>query len=252
MPKTQQTQLLDLNWPRNIQLHDRGRVFTIECRRVEPADWLKYFAAITVTSEQIEGKRVSTSDFDTPRILLAELVMTGASGYKVDAVDHITQLANWQQRIPLAHRLQIGSTLAHVRVSDPADDFLIRAEGEEVSIDAAWSLDPESGRMVAFQGLKHLFKMPTQAQHKRYSSAASRSVVVGGSRTGKTIYTGAQEVLCELYDELIVSVDGYSWNDTPLADVRKVRDCMDLHHKFTAAQELFNPASTVTTEADAE
>ena len=56
-------------------------------------------------------------------------------------------------------------------------------------------------------------------------------------------------MLCELYDELILSVDGYSWKGDPLADPKSL---MDLHHKFTAAQELFAPSSTVSTEAEAE
>ena len=146
----------------------------------------------------------------------------------------------------------MAATLADVRPSASLDEFVIRAEGEEVSLDAAWSVDEETGKMVAYAGLKHLFKTPTAAHQKRYNQAASRSVVVGGSRTGRTIYTGAQETLCDLYDELVLSVDGYAVKGEPLAGLDQIRSYMDLHHKFTAAQELFNPSSSVSTEADSQ
>lgn len=238
---------LELSTPRRIRLHDRGHAFTITCRRVEPADWLAYFNAIAITSEQQGAQRVSTMDFDSPRVLLAGRVIFGAEGYKVEGGVDITSLPNWIERIPLSHRRQVAATLADVRLSASVEEFVIRAEGEEVSLDCTWSLNEETGAMTGFQGLKHLFKTPTAAQQKRYNQAASRSIVVGGSRNGRTIYTGAQEVLCELYDELILSVDGYSWKGDPLADPKSL---MDLHHKFTAAQELFNPSSTVSTEAE--
>ena len=187
-----------------------------------------------------------------PPARLAGRVIINAEGYKVEGGVELASLPNWIERIPLAHRRQVAATLADVLLSASVADFVIRAEGEEVSIDAAWSVDEETGKMVAYAGLKHIFKTPTQAQQKRYNQAASRSVVVGGSRSGRTIYMGAQEVLCELYDELIVSVEGYSVEGVELKGVAPIRAYMDLHHKFTAAQELFAPSSTVSTEAEAE
>lgn len=239
--------LFDLASNRTILLHDRGRVFTITCRPPSPADWFAYFAAISITSERTGAEVVNTIDIETPRVLLAERVIVAVEGYKLStlafsAAATLTDLPNWQSRLPLAHRRQVGETLADVRVSMPTDDndFLIQPEGEEVTLDATYSV--VDGKMVRLTGLKHIFKSPTQAQHKRYNGEASRSVVTGGSRNGRTVYTGAQKVLCQLWDELIVGVEGYAVNHPKPDD-------MDLHHKFTAAQELFAPTSTVTTEA---
>ena len=75
---------LELSEPRRICLHDRGHAFTITCRRVEPADWLAYFNAIAITSEQQGSQRISTMDFDSPRTLLAGRVIINAEGYKVE------------------------------------------------------------------------------------------------------------------------------------------------------------------------
>lgn len=243
---------LELSAPRRISLHDRGHAFTITCRRIEAADWLAYFGAIAITSEQQGAQRISSMDFDTPRLLLAARVITAASGYKVEGGAEIETLPNWVERMPLSHRRQVAATLADVRPSASVEEFTIRAEGEEVTLDAAWSIDEQTGKMIAYAGMKHIFKTPTQAQQKRYNQAASRSVVVGGSRTGRTIYTGAQELLCELYDELVLSVEGYGWHGAPLTGVGDIRNYMDAHHKFSAAQELFNPSGTVSTEAETE
>ncbi len=244
--------LLDLALPRTIRLHDRGHNFNLICRRLEPADWIAYFVAIRITSEQDGKSRVNTMDFETPRVLLAERVLTATEGYKVAGDGKLESLPNWQTRIPLAHRRQLGATLADVRPSQADAEFVIHAEAEEVLLDATWSaIKPGAADewiMQKFQGLKHIFKTPGQAQYKRYNQEASRSVVVGGSRSGKTIYAGAQRVLCELYDELVVSVEGYAWNGSPLSGVQQIRDSMDMHHKFTAAQELLNPASGVSAE----
>ncbi len=241
--------LLDLATPRTILLHAGKHVFTIHCRPVLKADYLKYFSSIRITSEQSGKERVNTMDFDTPRVELAESVIESVEGYKVAGGGKLEDLPNWRSRIPLAHRLEVGSALTSVEVSKADDEYLIHPEGEEVSLDATWSLD---GKVVKFSGLKHLLKTPTAAQHQRFNREASRSLVVGGSRKGRTIYTGAQQVLCELYDELILSVDGYAWKGYPLADRATIVDVMDLHHKFTAAQELFKPMLAVSTEADSD
>ncbi|QHN04428.1 hypothetical protein FTO74_14425 [Granulicella sp. WH15] len=251
MSETQEV-LLDLAKLRIIRLHDRNRSFTLFCRRIERADWLAYFAAIRITSEQTGAKRANTMDFETPRVMLAERVLLKAEGYKVAGFDKLEDVPNWQSRLPLSHRRQLGATLANVRSSEASEDFVIHAEAEEVLLDAAWSavhLIGDSWAMNEYQGLKHILKTPTDAQYKRYNQESSRSIVVGGSRSGKTIYTGAHAVLCDLYDELILSVEGYSVDGKPLTSVEQIRAEMDLHHKFSAAQELFNPNGTVSTEA---
>jgi hypothetical protein len=67
--------------------------------------------------------------------------------------------------------------------------------------------------------------------------------VVGGSRGGKTYYSGAQRVLCEIYDELIVEVSGYA-RDGELLSKQEIAGWMDARHKVAAAARLFAPAET--------
>lgn len=246
MPTSKSEAQLELNQRRLIVLEDRGKTYTLICRRVTPEDWKQYFAGIVITSEQRGRERVNVIDVNSPRLALAEAVLVGAEGYKVAGNVPLTEIQNWQSRIPLAHRLQLGETLADVRPSRSEGELTIYPEGEEVLLDATWSavLTQTGPAMHGFIGLKHVLKTPSEAQHRRYSDEASRSRIVGGSRSSKTYYSGAQPLLAKLYDELVISVEGYSVDARPLATPEEIVREMDMMHKVMAAQELFQPQTT--------
>lgn len=250
-PPPQTTDLqLDLATPRSVVLQDRGRTYTLHCRRITEDDWTRYFMGIVIVSEQQGRERINTVDVNGARLALVGRVLTGAEGYRVEGGQELTTLDGWQNRVPLAHRLQLAATLTDARPSAEEGDGLIYLNGEEIVLTASWNLD---GSMVQFGGLKHRLQAPTEAQYRRYASQASRSRVVGGSRTGKTIYSGAQLTLAELYDELVLSVDGYASNGLPLGnDQDRIRRSMDMLHKVMSAQELFQPQETAQLAAEDE
>jgi len=231
------------------------RTYKLFCRRITEHDWQLYFAGIVVTAEQDGKTRINTIDVLTPRLALAESVLMNAEGYRVAGGAQLTEIPGWQKKIPLAHRQKLGETLANVRPSRAEDDELvIYPEGEVVLLDADFSgyqyEDSEGNLRWAMRkivGLKHVFSTPSEEQHRRYTRESSRSRVVGGSRTGKTIYQGSQPLLAKLYDELVISVEGYAVNGVPLTNDRNaiVRE-MDMMHKVMAAQELFQPQDTST------
>jgi hypothetical protein len=239
---------LDLAAPRTIVLQASKSQFVLRCRRITPEDWEKYFASIVVTSEQQGKTRINVIDIDSPKISLAEAVLESVEGYKVLGGGSIADLPNWQTRIPLAHRKQLGEVLADARPEPQDDELLIHPEAEVVMLSATWSAvttsetgDVGTFAMQKFSGLKHVLKTPTQAQHLRYTREASRARIVGGSRNGKTVYPGANALLAALYDELIIEVEGYSVNGKELADRAAIIREMDMLHKVMAAQEVFQP-----------
>jgi hypothetical protein len=60
---------------------------------------------------------------------------------------------------------------------------------------------------------------------------------------------GPQPTLVELYDELIVSVEGYQVNGVELgADHDAIVAEMDAYHKVAAADVLFSPAAANLSE----
>jgi len=240
--------LLELNAQRIIVLADRGKLYTLTCRRITSHDWEKYFSGIVVTSEQRGKERINVIDVTSPRIALAESVLIDAEGYKVSGAVDLMSLPSWQTRIPLNHRQQLGETLADVRPSNAESELVIHAEGEEVLLDATWGFDAMvgAGNMQRFVGLKHILKTPTEEQHRRYSREASRSKVIGGSRNGKTVYQGAQPLLAKLYDELVLGVEGYCIDGLALTTKDQIVREMDMLHKVMAAQELFQPQNTAS------
>jgi hypothetical protein len=236
--------LLDLSQPRTVILTDRGHSYRLECRRVTGDDWKNYFLGIYVSNEQNGREMIRVNDFNTPRIALAEAVLIDAAGYSVDGGAELKSLPDWQKHIPLTHKLKLADVLASARPSK-VEQITIFAEGEVVMLDAAWSAG--AGGMQKFVGLKHVLQSPSEEQYRRYLRESSRSFIQGGSRTGKTIYRGAQLLLAKLYDELIVSVEGYStaFNGEPLTNDRsRIVVDMDMHHKVMAAQEIFQPQET--------
>ena len=248
---------LDLALPRRIILSDARspRRFAFACRRVLDADWRAYFDAILISSSYEGSARVNTLDLDSPYLALVDRVLQGAEGYEVPGFASIEALNNWQRRIPVGHRRALGRALADVRPSAQQDSFRIEPEGEVAYVDAAWS-SADGASIVKFERLEHVLAAPTEKQHRRYAAEASRSRVVGGSRSGQTIYHGAQQVLAALYDELVVRVDpAYRVDGRPLATREEIVREMDILHKVVAAQQVFAPEGElvpVGAEASAE
>ena len=233
---------LDLATPRCIVLKDRGQTYSLNCRRITETDWLAFFANIFVSSEYQGKELVQVRDTTTALPILAEAVLDGAAGYKVAGGADLMSLTGWQRKIPMAHRILLGATLASVSVSAEAAEIALEPEAEVVSLDATWTAGPDY-EMQRLQGLKHTLKIPNEDQFRRYTREASRSVITGGSRSGRTIYPGANALLAKLYDELVISVDGYTVNRQPLTSREQIIREMDTHHKVTAAEQIFQPQS---------
>lgn len=236
--------LLDLAIPRKIVIADRGRNYVLYCRNLTDGDWKTYFDSIVVSNEQ-RGKVITrVNDFNSGLIALAESVLMEASGYKVAGGAELISLPEWQKCIPVAHRLKLGDVLASAMPSK-SGDLTIYPEGEVVMLDATWSAASES-KMQRFEGLKHTLATPTEDQHRRYRNESSRSFVEGGSRAGKTFYRSTYPLLAKLYDELVISVDGYAVSGDKLegssdAVRAAIRANMDSYHKAIAARQLFQP-----------
>ena len=240
---------LNLAAGRVIPLREGDALFTLTCRRVTKDDWLKYFSAASYRSSVDSEGRTNEVDTDTPRIMLADAVLVDAAGYKVAGDVELKSLPDWKRLIPLRHRLELGRVLTSARISrQEQEDVVIHPEGEEVRIDAPWTAG-DDGKLLGFTGLKHVLAMPTESQFKRYSADASRSTVVGGSRSGTTIYRSSAPILAALYDEMVISVDEmYVVDGKPLLTKEDIVREMDFQHKVGAAESLFVPSRRVSVE----
>lgn len=230
---------IELTRPRQIVIEDRGKKYQFTVARITSKLWLKYFEGIVSTSENQAGKRIDSFDSSGARLELVEQVLTDASGYKSDTP--ISSTPGWQKLIPLSHRLGIGSALVDVGKSDVEDDDVITLGRESVYLDAVWGAG-DDGVMRKYRGLRHTFTTPNAEQQRRFARDASRSVIVGGSRTAKTRWLGPQATLVQLYDELIQEVDGYTVDGTA-PDRDGIIANMDSYHKVAATDQLFSPSA---------
>ncbi|MBN9614410.1 MAG: hypothetical protein BGO25_05550 [Acidobacteriales bacterium 59-55] len=242
-----QSELIDLKKPRIIVIEDRGHTYTLTLSQISRKQWLDYFAHIVSTSETQNGKRTDAYDSNGARLALATQALIDADGYKVAGDGRVTDLDGWRELIPANHRLTAGIVLTSVERPAAGDDDPITLGSEIVTLSAVWGRD--GNKMLKHTGLHHQLKSPSVEQQRRYSRDTSRSQIVGGSRSGKTRWLGAQATLAEIYDELIISVSGYTVNGEQLTDDRDaIVANMDMYHKVAAAEGLFVPVNVKVDE----
>ena len=246
---TSASPLINLAAGRTIVIQQKGHAYTFKLRRIEEKDWLRYFAAIVSTSEQ-KGREVTReTDATSAGLELLETVLESVDGYRLPAgVSGFSEASDrsWISQIPMGHRLGVLDVLMDVRLAEDEDDELPLTLGTEtVALEVLWTANAD-GHMTRVRTV-HEFRPPSAEQTRSYMRESSRARVVGGARSGKTIYTGAQKSLCGIYDELIVSVAGYAINGEelgPNAAAEKIAQWMDARHKVEAASRLFASVET--------
>lgn len=213
-----------------------GQIRRHAFRRLNQQDWEGYFSRIVAESDRDSR----TIDINSAAFWLYAHSAQWADGYQVKGGAELRSLPHWQDRLPAGHRLRAISLLREVKASGSGD--VIEAECQTVSLACLWDGNAD-GSMNAFSGLLHRFANPTADHQMRYSRETSRTLVIGGSRDGRTRYAGSQKILVKLYDELIQAVEGYSLNGVPLEGEANIRQHMDAAHKIAAVGVLFNQAA---------
>lgn len=238
----QEIKNLELQGDRVVSFTDRGVPFTYTLNRIRPEDWKKFWAELQINTQVEKNQRTRTSDNTSPAVDLVTRLVKSVDGYKLTSDAPFTSMPNWRERLPLGHRAHVGSQLQDVRFDDGAD-FVFDPEYEVVKLRARWGSN-EPGTMVEHSGLIHRLNPVTGEQQRRVRRAQSQSIVVGGSRSDQTIYPSIHHLYVELYDELIVNVEGYAVGGSPISTADEARGQMDAMHKFGAVMALFRSPET--------
>ncbi len=241
--------MFDLAQPRIVPLTIGKSTYVLTLAPPKKEDWLKYFDSIINTSERIEGKLVTVFDTSAAKTELAQGLLTDASGYRTRNDQPIAEIENWQKLIPLAHCNAAGDVLASVSVAE-SDDAPLMLGGEVVRLEAYYSANEDRTAITKVSDLTHSFSTPSIEHQRRYARSLNRSLVVGGSRTAKTMWPGGQKTLIEIYDELITEVDGYEYNGSKLTDRESIIRCMDAFHKVAAVAPLFSSVAPKSDETE--
>jgi hypothetical protein len=252
-----QSQLLPLDIERVVVFPAGGKFHRHTFNRIGGKDWEGFFSKIDAEVEQRDGTVTRTISTQAAMLWLYSQCVKRAEGYRVSDGRALEDLPQWRERVPQGHRLKAADILMQCDTANAAED-LIEAEGDVVTLDAVWSEvegsrllaadDPKAnslelihvqGGMRKFCGLVHHFAAPSAEHRRRFLRARSRAVVAGGGRSGKTIIPSAQPLLMKLYDELVISVEGYSIAGRPLSGREEIAREMDGYHKVVAAAAIF-------------
>jgi len=217
----EQITLLPLDQPRSIVLMQSARKYIYTLRRVLTADWEKYFVGIVNQVRNLDGMREQIFESESALLELADAVIASVQ---------VPTLPIHENGYPLNQRLAVGQALCSVSAAMGDDDTT-------VLLNACWSADAE-GKMQLFKGLVHRFNQPTIDQVKRWNYELARVRVRGTSKDGLTTFPSRQLAAMRIYDELIVSVEGYGLTAGMLTGVEAIRREMDGLHKAEAAMQL--------------
>jgi hypothetical protein len=244
------TAMLPLDGERAVTFRDKGQQFTYYFNRISDADYRnRYFPGLSVSSENAGGTMLTRVDVWTPAEYLFAAAIARVEGYKLRPVDgndgsgDLMQLADWKDKLPHGHRQKAMDILLDVTASEAvAGEEYFDPDCQEVRVDAFWGIDVDASNLRTnrrYRGLAHRFRPPSAEHSRKYNRAAGESRLEGGSRRNRTIYAGKHGLMADLYDELVISVDGYSIGGSPLGDAAQVKKEMDTFHKVAALRLLF-------------
>ena len=235
--------LIDLTQNRTLAIRQGGRRYSITVAPIPQPVWVEtFFDAIEATVKCGDGRAEKHVDVRSAAVELVERVATAAEGYP-----GLANQSGWQSKLPLAHRLTYGEMLIEAYEPQGAGSEISSPDGtHSVRLQALWSAGP-TGAMCMHRHLGHKFKVPSgqqKEQLRRANAGIWRSA--GWSRRGTPVFLAslsseADHVLAALYDQLILSVEGYSQGGQPLhGDRAEIARSMDAFHKVTAARSLFS------------
>ena len=165
---------IDLAAKRTIVIRQADdHAFTFTLRRVDKDDWFHYFDGVRVTSETRGREMVRTVDAGEAAVRLVEDLLVDVSGYPLpEGIASITEVPDWQQKIPMRHRLGVSEVLMDARSTDPGEAVPVFGQ-ERVALDCLWSAD-EQGR-ICRHCCYHIFESPSADHYKQYMAAISTS-----------------------------------------------------------------------------
>jgi len=234
----QEIELLPLDAAERVVCFQRaGSVCRHIFRRLTPADWDAFFANVAAEFAGEDRGYSQVIDTDTASLVLYARAILRAEGYRTRDARKPEELPSWPECIPQDHRMAAIDVLMNTWRPEADDSLLLEAEGKSVSLEAVWN-EGEPGKMKVYSGLVHRFKVPTAEHRRRFLRAKNKCFVVGGSRRGKTMIPSSHGVLLSLYDDLILSAEGYSVGGRPIAPDQIQRE-MDAFHKTAAVGQLF-------------
>jgi hypothetical protein len=226
-----------------VKFREGGRPVSVThfFRPLTIGDWLEYERALDTRIVESDDQ----SEMRTQAVIAAERLWDAAAlrvnGYGAPASSAVQgELcerfpADWKQKVPLQHKAAAVRGLQQAATSEP----------DEPVAGAAYEFDPDYVRIEieaaqsgeTHSGLVHCLRRPAPEDLKRFSQITSAAIWLRGAKQPTTLLPSRLKPLCDLYDRLIQSIEGYSGIDG--SDAAAVRRAMDPVHKKVVIQSLF-------------
>jgi hypothetical protein len=229
--------LFELN-PENIEVgltvKHAGNPFRVKhiLRKPKEADWIAYDKGLAVAIEDAEEKGSVRYADDSlgAACKFWDAISLEVSGYSEE------NPTNFRDLIPPEHKRAAVMTLMLV---GPSLESFGRPGLFLVSDEEIVRLRSERGEN--YPNLVHHFKPPTPKQRIEYSRVQADSYTIKGMKSGKdkVILPSRLAAYVRFYDELILSVEGYSINGNAFDSREDAIRYMDAQHKRMAIQFLF-------------
>jgi len=210
-----------------VTIRDRGRELVHVFAPIKQQDWIEYDRLGRVVVESSKEEIVSESmEAEASNHLWDERIVR-LEGYGKTPED-------WKQRVWVRHKVAAVRGLAQVfpakskpgkdSAEEPADWAFAGAAETTALLDAG-----RNGN--EYNGLAHVFKQPTTKQQTEYSRMEATARMFRGVEPGsvKALVDSHLEEKIDLYDELILRVEGYEPNEPKK---------MDALHKRVAIEAL--------------
>jgi hypothetical protein len=218
---------------------DRVVVVTHCFRSPSSEDWLEYFRGMSQLglSKGRDIVELSAAGQEKDEELWEKLILR-VSGYAVSG-KNLMELEDWKARVPLTHKLNAVSGFLYFSRTDIGENLV-----EETVLDLG-----ESSRTMTFDVLQlgkactvsFTFNPPESSDYIKYSRASARMQVVRTKQKGvsKLLVPFNASLMIDLFDRLIASVDGYSYEGKSVMDLPDWKTKIDVYHKREAVRELF-------------
>lgn len=170
-----------------------------------------------------------------------ESLIVRVEGYKAGDSDLMVAI-NWKEKVPVQHKLESLTTfLAFAREEEPSSALVTSEDGFDVDAETSCELKFSVIQNGEEYFVTHFFKTPETSDYVKFNRITSRLQLV------RTKQKGVQEMrqpadirpFVEMYDKLIVKVDGYTFDGVDVMDVADWKTKIDSNHKKEAVRELF-------------
>jgi len=204
-------------------------------------DWFQYqkkrkFMGLSKGKDTFEFANVMQEE----DLAFWESLIIRVEGYKAKGADLMT-VETWKEKIPVTHKLEAMAGFVLFNREEEPESSLVDGGGFDVDEEISSELKFTAVQNGEEQYLTYHFRQPETSDYVRFNRLTSKLQLV------RTKQRNVQEMrmpadirpFIDMFDKLIVRVEGYTYDEKDLMEVEGWKDKVDAYHKREVIRELF-------------